>query len=59
MNNLYKPLNNEEFDQLGSFLEENSSSTMNLEMLDGFFSALICGPDQVLPNEYFPEIFKE
>ena len=59
MNNLYQPLNNEEFDQLGSFLAENSSSIMNLEMLDGFFSALICGPDLVLPSEYLPEILGE
>jgi uncharacterized protein len=30
---------------------------MNLEMLDGFFAALICGPDTVLPSEYLPEIW--
>lgn len=59
MDNQHKPLNNEEFDRLGGFLEANHSSTMNLEMLDGFFSALICGPDLVLPSEYLPEIFGE
>jgi uncharacterized protein len=30
---------------------------MNLETLDGFFAALICGPDNVLPSEYLPEIW--
>ena len=30
---------------------------MNLEMLDGFLAALICGPDTVLPSEYLPEIW--
>jgi uncharacterized protein len=59
MNNQQKPLNNEEFDRLGDFLEENYSSTMNLEMLDGFFSALICGPDLVFPSKYLPEILGE
>ena len=30
---------------------------MNLEMLDGFMVALICGPDLVPPSEYLPEIW--
>ena len=30
---------------------------MNLEMLDGFFAALICCPDMVRPSEYLPEIW--
>jgi uncharacterized protein len=33
------------------------SQAMNLEMLDGFFSALICCPDMVLPSEYLPEVW--
>jgi len=28
-----------------------------LRLLDGFFAALICGPDNVLPSEYLPEIW--
>src|SRR5262249_52379767 len=31
------------------------SRAMNLVMLDGFFAALICCPDTVLPSEYLPE----
>ena len=30
---------------------------MNLEELDGFFAALVAGPDTVLPSEYYPHVF--
>ena len=30
---------------------------MNIEMLDGFLAALICGPETVLPSEYLPKIW--
>jgi uncharacterized protein len=30
---------------------------MNLEELDGFFAALIAGPEMVPPSEYLPEVF--
>ena len=30
---------------------------MNLEQLDGFFAALIAGPEVVLPSEYLPVVF--
>lgn len=30
---------------------------MNLEELDGFFAALIAGPDMVTPSEYYPHVF--
>lgn len=30
---------------------------MSLESLEGFFAALICGPDLVLPSEYLPQIW--
>jgi yecA family protein len=30
---------------------------MNLDELNGFFGALIAGPDDVLPSEYLPEIW--
>ncbi|MFT3801634.1 MAG: UPF0149 family protein [Burkholderiaceae bacterium] len=56
MNALNTPLGDAEFDQLEAFLASHGSATMNLEMLDGFFTALICGPDLVPPNEYLPEI---
>jgi len=30
---------------------------MNLEELDGFFAALIAGPETVMPSEYNRELF--
>ena len=30
---------------------------MNLEELDGFFAALIAGPDMVMASEYYPHVF--
>ena len=30
---------------------------MNVEELDGFFAALIAGPETVMPSEYYPEVF--
>ncbi|WP_134984934.1 UPF0149 family protein, partial [Xanthomonas axonopodis] len=37
-------LNDAELNRLGDFLEGVGAPAMNLEMLDGFFAALICGP---------------
>lgn len=31
--------------------------SMNLEMVDGFFTALICGPEPVRPSEYLPHVW--
>ena len=30
---------------------------MNVEQLDGFFAALIAGPETVIPSEYYLEAF--
>ena len=30
---------------------------MNIEALDGFFAALIAGPETVVPSEYYREVF--
>jgi yecA family protein len=30
---------------------------MNVEQLDGFFAALIAGPETVMPSEYYSEVF--
>jgi uncharacterized protein len=51
-----QPLTDDEFDRLAEFLDAIGASTMNIETLDGYFSALICGPDIVPPNEYLPQI---
>jgi uncharacterized protein len=53
-----QPLSEAEFDRLAEVLKRlGDKRAMNLEMVDGFFAALICGPDIVPPSEYLPEIW--
>ena len=51
-----KGLPETEFNRLGGFLK-NCKGAMNIEEVDGFFAALIAGPEAVLPSEYLPEVF--
>ena len=53
-----EPLTDGELDRLGDFLEGcKSGKAMNVEQLDGFFAALIAGPEAVMPSEYNRELF--
>jgi uncharacterized protein len=53
-----QPLTDAECDSLTDGLTRfGGPQAMTLEMLDGFFTALICGPNLVLPSEYLPEIW--
>jgi uncharacterized protein len=53
-----QPLTDAEFDRLDEVLKRfGDKRAMNLEQLDGFFAALICGPNIVLPSEYLPKIW--
>jgi uncharacterized protein len=53
-----QPLTDIELDKLADVLKRfGDKRAMNLEMLDGFFAALICGPETVLPSEYLSEIW--
>ena len=53
-----EPLTDAELDRLGDLLEGcKGGSAMNVEELDGFFAALIAGPETVMPSEYYPEVF--
>jgi thiamine phosphate synthase YjbQ (UPF0047 family) len=55
-----EPLVEAELDQLGDLLARfGSQAGMNPEELDGFFAALICGPSNVLPSEYLPELLRD
>ena len=55
-----EPLVEAELDQLGDLLARfGGQDGMNPEELDGFFAALICGPSNVLPSEYLPEIMRD
>ena len=58
MDTLSQRLTDKEFDRLEELLlQSDGEGAMNLEELDGFFAALICGPEIVLPSEYLPEIW--
>lgn len=53
-----QPLTDAELDNLSAFLERlGPKRSMNLEELDGFLAALICGPE--LPSKYLPKIWGE
>lgn len=55
---LQHSLSEEEFDRLADFLGKSTSErAMNIEMLDGFFCALLVGPETVPPSEYLPVVF--
>jgi uncharacterized protein len=52
------PLSAAELARLSAFLAGISSDdSLTLEGLDGFFCALIAGPDLVLPSEYLPVVW--
>jgi uncharacterized protein len=53
-----EPLTDSDLDHLGRFLKDcKGGKAMNIEELDGFFAALIVGPEIILPSEYMPEVF--
>jgi yecA family protein len=45
-----------ELDRLAEFLR-GCKGAMNIEEVDGFFAALIAGPEVVAPSEYLPHVF--
>jgi hypothetical protein len=49
----------EEQQWLGGLLASRQvpATTMSLEMLDGFFTALVIGPELVLPSQYLPVVW--
>jgi uncharacterized protein len=52
-----QPLTDAEFERLSAVLRRfDNTRPMNLEQLDGFLAALICGPEIVRPSEYLPVI---
>ena len=48
------PLSDEEIEELDDFLldAEGIDESMNVSMLDGFLTALICAPKLILPSEW-------
>ncbi len=56
MRSLNEPLTEAELDRLQQFLE-NCAGGMNIEEMDGFFAALVAGPEVVMPSEYLSQVF--
>jgi len=55
-----QPLTEAELDRVSALLERfDSKRSMNLEQLDGFFAALISGPQIVPPSDYLPVICRD
>ncbi len=53
-----QPLADAELDYLSEVLERfGDKRAMNLEMLDGFLAAVVCGPGEVPESEYLREIW--
>jgi uncharacterized protein len=56
--NSIRRLTDTELDHLSAVLERfGDKRSMNLEQLDGFIAALICGPELVPPSKYLPTIW--
>jgi hypothetical protein len=52
-----QPLSDTELEKVHEILERfGDKRAMNLEQLDGFLAALICGPGDVPQGEYLPEV---
>lgn len=49
-------LDQDEIDWLHDFLD-HTGAAMSAEILDGYFTALVVGPELVMPSEYLPEIW--
>ena len=53
-----QPLSDAELDRLSDILERfGAKRAINLEQLDGFLAAVVCGPDDVPQREYLREIW--
>jgi len=55
---LDEPLSDPELDELEGFLASDlvPQDCMDLEMLDGFLTAIVSGPDSVQPSEWLPQV---
>ncbi|MCO7227455.1 UPF0149 family protein [Pleionea sp. CnH1-48] len=59
--NIAQPLNEQEIDELNHLLTQqtNGAKTMNISELDGFLTAIVVGPDSVMPSQWFNRIWGE
>lgn len=55
------PLSDEELDELEQFLISDTTpeECMDIAMLDGFLTALVIGPNTLLPSQWLPAVWGE
>lgn len=58
---LDEPLTEAEMDELESFLASDAvpPDCMDLEMLDGYLTAVVSGPEQIQPSEWLPQLWSD
>ena len=58
---LDEPLTDPELDELEGFLASDlvPQDCMDLEMLDGFLTAIVSGPESVQPSEWLPQVWSD
>jgi uncharacterized protein len=58
---LDEPLSDADYDELEVFLGSNAvpQDCMDLEMLDGFLSAVVSGPELIQPSEWLPVVWSD
>src|SRR5204863_279696 len=61
MRALDEPLSDAELDSLEGFLASDSvpQDCMDLEMLDGFLTAIVSGPESIQPSEWLPQVWSD
>ena len=69
MNDLNHPLSDAEIDLLDDFLLDrvpefasdgyNDEGILDISELDGFFTAILCGPEMITPSEWLPAVWGE
>ncbi len=60
-NKLDEPLSETEYDALEAFFGSNAvpQDCMDLEMLDGFLTAIVSGPELIQPSEWLPVVWSD
>src|SRR3977135_350489 len=58
---LDEPLSDADYDELEAFLGSNvvPQDCMDLEMLDGFLTAIVSGPELIQPSEWLPVLWRD
>ena len=59
MDDLFSPLEEWEYDELDGFLLslEHDQAVQNLSEFDGFITALVSGPEMIVPSEWLPVVW--